>query len=394
MKLYKIDQSGGIMLRKAIFSICVFILSISFAQNKGDIIAGEFFTIKSEVLKQNRTIQISLPFNYETSQKEYPVLYILDGNGSFKFASAVVNFLSGSLRIPQMIVVGIPNIDRTFDLTPAPLNFRKSGNGKNFLKFLTEEVREVIDDTYRTSGYNILSGHSLGGNLTVFSLFDNPDRFNAYIAVSPYLASADNFTLNLVKQKIEDIDLEQKYLYAAIGNEPPYFDFMKEFTEIVRPKEKEGFTYFYEEMSNEDHMSIRLKGLYNGLEKLFEEWILTMSVAENGIDAIESHFESFEEKFGYAYKIPENLLNTIGYKMLEQNKKDIAIGIFFRNTQLYSESANAFHSLGDAFKRDKNYRLAFENIKKAVELAENKNHPNLALYKKELKEIEKYIFDN
>ena len=381
------------MLKKIFFSICLLLNTLLFAQDT-DIVTGRFATIYSDILKQNRVIQIGLPLSYNTSQKKYPVLYILDGSTSFEFAVSITKFLSHSGRIPEMIVVGITNVDRTFDLTPSPLEFRKSGNGKNFMKFLTGEVRSFIDNNYRTMDYNIFSGHSLGGNMTIYSLFENPDNFDAYIAVSPYLASGDYFTLNLVKEKIADLDLEQKYLYVTIGNEPPYFEFMKEFSELIKNSDKDDFTYIYENMNNEDHSSIRLKAVYNALENLFKEWILSTTIIEKGIGAIEDHFEAFEEKYGYEYKIPEHLLNNLGYQMMVKNKTDIAIGIFYKNTELYPNSANAFHSLGDAYKKNKNFREAKKSYEEAVKLAEENNHPRKELFKKGLKEIQKYIFNN
>lgn len=382
------------MLKKILLSMYLLIFCGLYAQDTNDILLGKYFTINSEILNQKRDIYVSLPNSYDASNREYPVLYILDGQGSFQFAASVVKFLSSSSRIPSMIVVGIPNIDRTYDLTPARERFRKSGNGKKFLKFLTEEVKDFINDNYRTCGYNILSGHSLGGNFTVFSLFRNPDDYNAYIAISPALISADYYTLNLVKNKISRIDLEQKYLYTAIGDEPLYVKFMEDFDKTIILGKKEGFIYHFDELKTEDHLSIRLKGVYNGLEKLFSEWVIKAPTLKKGIQAIEAHFENFEDKFEFEYTIPESFLNTIGYRLIGANKLDLAIELFHRITQLYPGSANAYHSYGEALRKNKSFEEAKRNFEIAVKIAQEINHPKLDFYQKELREIKRLVFEN
>ena len=46
---------------------------------------------------------------------------------------------------------------------------------------------------YRTSGFNVLMGHSFGGTFAVYSLLTKPEVFDAYITISPYLHYADNY---------------------------------------------------------------------------------------------------------------------------------------------------------------------------------------------------------
>ena len=47
------------------------------------IIIGQKFEIESQVLDETRPLLIGLPNDYETSEKAYPVLYLLDGSGHF-----------------------------------------------------------------------------------------------------------------------------------------------------------------------------------------------------------------------------------------------------------------------------------------------------------------------
>src|SRR6185369_3299172 len=98
----------------------------------------------------------------DTSQR-YPVVYLLDGDAHFPSVVGLVQQLSqvnGNTVVPEMIVVAIPNTDRTRDLTPthvstdAPFmdsNFaRTSGGGENFISFIEKELMPHIDSVYPT----------------------------------------------------------------------------------------------------------------------------------------------------------------------------------------------------------------------------------------------------
>ncbi|MEL6591490.1 MAG: hypothetical protein AAFQ68_15475, partial [Bacteroidota bacterium] len=50
------------------------------AQESGDLFGiGQFDTLQSEILQQERPYIVSLPDRYEEGDKSYPVMYLLDG---------------------------------------------------------------------------------------------------------------------------------------------------------------------------------------------------------------------------------------------------------------------------------------------------------------------------
>src|SRR5215207_466897 len=92
------------------------------AQDAGKpLVIGQTITLRSKILNEDRRINVRLPDRYEQYPSEgYPVLYQLDGGapGPFYYLAGLVDYLSeGAGRIPHMIVVGIPNTDRTRDLS-------------------------------------------------------------------------------------------------------------------------------------------------------------------------------------------------------------------------------------------------------------------------------------
>src|ERR1044072_499242 len=154
------------------------------------------FAMKSAVLGEERVILIRTPPGYETNKLSYPVLYMTDGDAHMGHTSSTIEFLTQNGRLPDLIVVGITNTDRTRDLTPAKssaknaageLQFPTSGGADNFLKFIQTELIPEIEKDYRFQPYRILAGHSLGGLFTIHTMISKPGMFNSFIAVSPSL---------------------------------------------------------------------------------------------------------------------------------------------------------------------------------------------------------------
>ena len=162
------------------------------AQQNDKVIIGDIVQLKSEILKEDRTLQIYLPDSYKNSTFNYPVLYLLDSEFEFHHTTGTINFMSNTGKIPETIVVGIVNANRTRDLTPEAPNDNDSrafwgeiGGAENFRKFIQQEIIPFIGENYRTDGYNILRGQSFGALFSLFDFFKEDALFNAYIITSP-----------------------------------------------------------------------------------------------------------------------------------------------------------------------------------------------------------------
>ena len=138
------------------FGLCMLSSLSSFAQDSGEpITIGKKINIHSKVLNEKRPLLIGLPDNYDVNDESYPVLYLLDGNGHFHHTTGIVKFLADNGRLPQMIVVGMPNTgDRTHDLTPPIIvsktnNFPTAGGADQLLRFMSEELMPYIEKTYQ-----------------------------------------------------------------------------------------------------------------------------------------------------------------------------------------------------------------------------------------------------
>ena len=158
---------------------------------------GETVKLQSKILGEERTVLISTPANYAGRSERYPVLYMTDGDAHLSHTRGTVDFLSRNGLMPDLIIVGVTNTDRTRDLspthwvaaredgTPGPPN--TSGGAGKFLEFFAKELFPYVESHYRTAPYRIFAGHSLGGLLALHIMVARPELFHAFIAAAPAL---------------------------------------------------------------------------------------------------------------------------------------------------------------------------------------------------------------
>lgn len=367
------------------------------------VILGHRTSITSAVLGEERPLLIYTPPGYERSTSRYPVLYLLDGDGHFHHASGVTQFLAANNRMPPMIVVGVPNLSqdgRTRDLTP-PLTmpdtadrFPTAGGGSNFLKFLTDELQPWVDSRYRTQPYRILVGHSFGGLFAAQGLIEDPSAFEAWISISPSLWWDEGEFVKRTESVFEKNPELKGAWYMTMGNEGG--DMLAgawTMTSILETKAPETFRWKWKHMPGEDHGSVPHRSLYDGLEWVFEGWNLpeafTLAMAEGGEgwNEINDHYAKLSERFGFEVKVPENLVNQIGYVLLQENRIDDAIRAFEMNTELYPASANVYDSLGDAYDAGCRWDDARESYATAYRMAREVSQANTDTYKANLDRI-------
>ncbi len=380
------------ILRNKLTSVIVIVLlsisSFSFSQTAtSNIILGQTISLESKILNETREIMVFTPKGYNQSIESYPVLYVLDGETNFFISTAIVNFVARNQQIPQMIVVGIPNVARNRDFTPiTSQQMQNSGGADNFISFLDDELFKYIDNTYRTQNYKILFGHSLCGMFSVYTLFTNPDLFDAHIAASPYLMYEDEYVIDKVEEILANESDFTNQLYMSIGNEPRYYDSLDKISSLFAGHDT-GINWTLEKYSDEDHGSIPFLTISDSIKFIFSDWQLTNAIAMEGIDAINNHYQNRSKKYGFTTQIPEATLNLVGYQLLQAGENKKAIDVFKYNVELYPNSANVYDSLGDAFKAQGLKKKALKSYKKAVSIAENKNDPNLAVFRKNLEQL-------
>jgi uncharacterized protein len=352
-------------------------------------------TIKSAVLGEDRVVLVRTPAGYESNKVSYPVLYMTDGDAHINHTGSTIEFLTRHNRMPEMIVVGIPNTDRTRDLSPVKSTNRNaagelqaptSGGANNFLKFIETELIPHVEKQYRVAPYRVLAGHSLGGLFAVHSMIAKPGLFNSYVAVSPALQWENGEALKRAEEFLKNQKEMKVTLFVSLGNESgPISEGFDSFKEILSKTNIKGFEWQAERMADEDHGSVVLRSHYFGLRKVYDGWQVNRDpqtgAVLGGFKGAEEHYKKLSDKFGYSIPVPEVLINQIGYQLIFEGKPEEAIAVFKTNVERYPASANVYDSLAEAYERGGRLDLAEPLYDKARILGQQNNDPSTAVYK-------------
>lgn len=177
---------------------------------------SEQFVLHSKSVGRDFLIQVALPARAVAGKT--PAVFLLDGNVNFGLAAPMIGLDSygGTFEPAFVVAIGYPVKTkaeweklRQIDLTHLPLPPMlgqsvppgSSGEGTAFERFLTTELRPLIEARYHDDPHRaILAGHSLGGLFAAHVLLNDPGAFDAYLIGSPsiwaepaLLAKAKNF---------------------------------------------------------------------------------------------------------------------------------------------------------------------------------------------------------
>jgi predicted alpha/beta superfamily hydrolase len=170
--------------------IMIFFSNAALAQHQ----QVDTLNISSKIFNATRKIKVALPEEYfDKPDNNYVVVYLFDSQSEdfFNFYRTTISYLSKQGYIKPAILVGIASENRQYEFTPAAQTtagvkyFQKSGGAAMLAEHLQKEVVPAIAAKYRTINYNIGLGHSLGATFVTYCLLNNPQLFNAVIAVSP-----------------------------------------------------------------------------------------------------------------------------------------------------------------------------------------------------------------
>ncbi len=368
------------MLKTRLFGSILFTFVLSLAAHSQDAqlasVVHTRHTINSTLLGEERTILVRVSAGYQQGEQRFPVIYMLDAHSPQN--AMMVGLIEQQVwggQMPEMIVVGIQNTNRTRDLTPTKTQRAGSGGADKFLQFLETEVMPLVEKQYRTQPFRVFAGHSLGGLAVAYALASRPDLFNAYIAASPVLHWDNNFVIKETEKLFAHKKDLKKTMFIALGNEPDYTAGFNLFKDLLKRSAPKGFEYEFQQFSDENHGSVVLRAYYGGFRKIFSGWEPPRT---GSLTDLENHYKKLTERYGYTIPAPENTLNQIGYQFLQANSTVEAIRVFKRNVELYPNSANVYDSLAEAYEKNGQLKQARENFERAYKMAEAQGNSQLA----------------
>ena len=189
-------------------------------------------SLKSKILAMDRKYAIYLPPGYETSQRSYPVLYLLHGGGDDQ--TGWVQFGEVQHITDKAIAEGMatPMIIVMPDANTGKRGYSNNATGTwRYEDFFFQEFMPYIEKTYRIKAdkhYRAVAGLSMGGDGTFTYALHHPELFSS---ACPLSAGTGPLTLEEAKTRltketpgISDLDITAYYnrqsVLALVNNMP------------------------------------------------------------------------------------------------------------------------------------------------------------------------------
>lgn len=364
-------------------------------------LSAQTIQLESKVMGETRSIIVRTPASYERGTRAYPVLYLTDGERQIGHTAAVAEYLAREGRMPEVILVGINNTDRTRDLTPTKVEAMSGPNGQRFptpssggadrfLDFIANEVMPHVEKNYRTQPYRVFAGHSFGGLFAMHAFLTRPGLFHGVIAVSPTLTWDNRYVYRRATEWTKNIPERPATLVISVGNEGAELD--REFDALKALLEKQKSLEFQAvRFPDEDHGSVVLPTHYAGLRKVFEpfRFVLGNDDPKKLFGKAREHYAKASARIGFTLPIPEQTVNVIGYRLLQAGHVEDAIAAFRANAETWPESANVYDSLAEAQERAGKVEEALANYRRAAEIGKKTNDPNVAVFERNAERLAK-----
>jgi enterochelin esterase-like enzyme len=199
------------------FAVCICMLVSSYAQT-GKV--HDNLTMTSKILKMDRKYAVYLPPDYETSERSYPVLYLLHGatddhTGWVQFGEVLRitdNAIKDGTATPMIIVM--PDADT------GKMGYFNQGKDWRYEDFFFEEFMPHVEQKYRIKGekkYRAVAGLSMGGGGSFMYALHHPELFSSACPLSAYVGP---LTIEDLKKRLErsDVKISEKEIEVFFKN--------------------------------------------------------------------------------------------------------------------------------------------------------------------------------
>lgn len=270
---------------------CCWILLLSVSSSaqfpRVDIPGSEKRTITSAIVSgQEYELQILLPGSYRQDSRKYPVVYLMDSQWDFPLVKSIYGQQYYDGFIPELIIVGVtwagvnPNPDslRVRDYTPTKDGRIQSGGADRFLSFMKKELFPFIESNYRAEADNrSIMGCSLGGLITLYALFTQPDMFSGYAAASPAIGWGNNIIDQFEKKYFETHTSYKARLYMSFGEVERGLPRFSQLADYMGKRQYSSLQLKSAVLENTGHSGTKSETFGRGLQFIFEKPQLSLN---------------------------------------------------------------------------------------------------------------------
>lgn len=172
-------------------------------------------SMTSKILKMERNYAVYLPPDYETSERSYPVLYLLHGatddhTGWVQFGEVLRitdNAIKDGTATPMIII--LPDADT------GKMGYFNQGEAWRYEDFFFEEFMPHVEKKYRIKGekkYRAVAGLSMGGGGSFMYALHHPELFSSACPLSAYIGplTLEDFDKRLLRSDVMYTEKEKE----------------------------------------------------------------------------------------------------------------------------------------------------------------------------------------
>jgi len=333
---------------------------------------GTYRVLESEALGETRRLLVHLPRGYEGSAISYPVVYHTYGDYMAYYAEAyeALERWGDEARTPQMLLVGIDNIDRYRDLRPLQRDGSPSGID-NYTRFLVDEVIPFVERNYRTAEYRILVGPQAGAVFCLYTLQTHTDLFDAFILNNPFVSGPNSALLFEQAEEFYKTPARlNKFVfitYGGVDESPENVADVSRFARLTDPAGDKGFELRLNDISGNDEFITPLH-LKSGLRHLFAGYYLPPDRLFGDLKEITAFYGGLSQQFGYDVAPAEWIMTRSADALIQRMEFAAAVEVLEYQTSLYPNMLNGWWRLADVAAREGDTARAIELYEKCVEI--------------------------
>lgn len=377
--MQKIYKSLCVSLLVAIVTAGILVPAHVYGQEPRDgesVSIGSYRKLHSDILNEDRLLLVCLPEGYDQCSMSYPVLYVLYGDqvrGYFAEAVHIVSRLSDEGSIPQMIVIGVANVERYRDLSPVGRRGNPSGI-EPFSDFIEKELLPFVENEYRTKDYRILLGPQAGAAFGLYTLVKRKGFFDAFIIENPFRSEpVHGVLLPLVEELLRKGLPSYTFIQITCADREGYLDktreigYMREFQREVEQRNPDNLTLITHYLGEiPDFIPPPL--LKEGLRELFRDYNFPEDREVRGLSDITSYYAALSDKLGFEITIPEKTLADEALELAEKRGSDSAIEVLEYLIEIYPSSLNGYWRLANVYRELGDREKAIEYLRKCLEI--------------------------
>ena len=295
-------------MTKYIFNILLFVFAINSlsSQSLDSLnISRINDTLTSKYLNEKRSLEIQLPRSYYVkSEKNYPLMIVLDGDYMFNLVAGSVDYLSYWGDIPENLVVGINQKNSRFDDSSVldNITYTPISSTASFYDFIINEIIPYFSENYRISNFRIIVGQERTANFANFFLLKQNPQIRGVISISPKISKNMNKYLSGNLSKINS-----KIIYTLSSSKKDFESIFKNVSELkisLDSIENKNFKFESLIFDNENHYilpsvsvpkSIRSTySMYSDIDKIEYDSIIS-KLDKSPIDYLKNRYKRIKD---------------------------------------------------------------------------------------------------